>query len=374
MAIITSGTVSTYSFNIQRVIEHAVRRAGLSAEQLAGEQQRIATDLIFSITSEWINAGFPLWTRQYALLPIVAGGTDVSCPVGTNDVLHAYWRILNPYRGDATLTTGADAAVLFGGQPNSDVPITGINPGVYVNFGSSMEVDTIGVLLGASSSITAALQVQTAPDGATWTTVQTLPNTTLVPGQWAYFDLSPSVTAQYVQVILPSAMSTTWTLNQMNYGLANGQDIEIGPLNIDDYWNLPNKQFQSSQPNSAYTDRQLNGPVLKIWPTPNPTAFYNGTITALMRRYIQDPGALYLAAEVPQRWLEALIWRLATLLIYELPDQDQSSQASYFTLMAKQQRITAIEAKATKAEALAWAEERTKAPIKIMPNLRAYTA
>lgn len=340
-------------------------------EQASAEQLQIAQDLVFSLTSEWINAGFPLWTREFLLLPCGIGQTDVVCPVGTVDVFHSYWRILNPWRGGATLSTGADGSVLFGGQPNADVPITGTNPGVTVNFGSPIEVDTVGVLLGNVSALTTTLQLQTSPDGVTFTEVQRLPSTTFSPLTWAYLDLSPSITAQYLQIVSPG--SATWTLNQLNFGLANGQDIEIGPLNIDDYWNLPDKAFQSDRPNSSYVDRQLAAPVIKVWPTPNQGAFYNGTVTALVRRYIQDPGLLTNNVEVPQRWLEALMWRLATALIYEIPDQDQSSQASYFSLMAKQQRIQAIEAKATKSEALMWAEERTRAPIRIAPNIRAYT-
>lgn len=368
----TSGTVSAYPFNLRKVVDHAFRRAGLMPEQASAEQLQIATDLVFSITSEWINAGFPLWTRQYLLLPCGIGQTDVPCPVGTVDVFHTYWRILQPYRGPATLSTGGSGAVLFGGAPNPDVVITGTNPGVSVNFASAIEVDTVGVLLGSVTPFTQALQLQTSQDGVSWTTVQTLPSATYSPLTWVYFDLSPSITAQYLQIIRPG--SVPWGLNQLNFGLANGQDIEIGPLNIDDYWNLPNKAFQSNQPNSSYVDRQINAPIIKIWPTLGTDGFYNGTVTALARRYIQDPGALTNNVEVPQRWAEALMWRLATVLIYEIPDQDQSAQASYFSLMAKQQRIQAIEAKAAKSEMLMWAEERTRAPVRLMPNLRAYTS
>ena len=373
MVVATSGTVSTLKYNQLKVIEHALRRAGKSPEEGAGEQLQIASECLFTLTSEWINAGFPLWTREYLMLSCQIGQADVLCPVGTNDIINSYWRVLSPYRGAATLTTGADGSLLFGGQPNADVTITGVSPGVFVNFGSATEVDTIGILLGGSVSSTSSLQVQTSPDGITWTTVQTLASTTFSPGIWAYFDLSPTLTAQYVQVVFPSAITIAVAVNQINFGLANGQDIPNGPLNIDDYWNLPNRDFRSDRPNSAYTDRQVNYPVLKIWPTPNQSAFYNGTPTALVRRYIQDPGLLTNGLEVPQRWLEAVQWRLAATLIYELPDQDQSSQSSYFGLMAKQQRIQAIEAKATKAEALVWAEERTKAPLRIVPNITAYT-
>ena len=373
----TSGTVSTFQYDQMKVLEHSFRRAGKSITKASGEQIQIATELVYTVTSQWINAGFPLWTRQYLLLPITAGEANVPCPTGTVDVLNTFWRIFNPWRGAATLTTGADATVLFAGAPNSDVTITGTNPGVAVNFLSSTQVDTVGVLLGGSVSVTAALQVQTSSDGVTWTTVQTLISTTFAPGVWSYFDLHPSITAQYVQIILPSVSTTTWTLNQLNFGLANGQDITNGPLNIDDYYNLPDKQYQGSQPNSCFIDRKLNYPVIKVWPCPNVSAFYNGTVTALVRRYIQDPGLLTNAIEVPQRWLEALQWGVAKLLMYELPDEEQSgsgsAQTSYFTLMAKQQRLQAVTQELTKAESLAWSEERNNSPFRVTPNLSPYT-
>ena len=374
----TSGTVSTYPFNQRKVIDHAFRRAGRAAQRASAENIQIAQDLIYTITSQWANAGFMLWTRQFLLLPIAIGSADVTCPTGTVEVLNAYWRAFNPWRGGATLSTGGDGSVLFAGAPNDDVAITGINPAVWVNFGSAIETDTIGVLLGGASPVTAALQVQTSADGLNWATVQTLPSTTFSPMTWAYFDLDPVVTVQYLRVMLPSAVSTTWTLNQMNFGLANSTEVDLGILNIDDYWSLPNKYFSGDRVTSCYTDRQLNNPVIKAWPVPNVAAFYNGTVTALTRRYVQDPGSMTNNVEIPQRWAEALIWRLAKLLMFELPDEGEGGggggQASYFGLMAKQQRVQFIEAEAAKAEALAWAEERTKAPIRMMPDISAYTS
>jgi hypothetical protein len=370
----TSGTVSTYRFTNQKIIDHAMRRAGLQPERMSGEQQGIAQDLLFTQTSEWINAGFPLWTREFILLGPVIGSPDVPCPVGTVDVFHTYWRILQPYRGNATTTGAANASTLFGGQPNQDVTIAGPNPGVEVAFGGPTEVDTVGVLLGGGSPITAALQMRTSDDGVTFTVAQTLPSATYQPGIWTYFDLNPFLMSPYVNIVLPG--SNGWTLNQLQFGLANGQDIEIGPLNIDDYYNLPNKQFSSNQANSSYVDRKLTAPVIKIWPTANSTGFYNGAVSALVRRYIQDPGSLSQSLEVPQRWLEATIWRLAQKLFYEIPptsDQVSASQQSPYAVLARQQLIEKIETNAAKAEALAWSEERTRAPIRWAPNIRAYT-
>ena len=375
MTIATSGTVGAYQFDQRKVIEHAFRRAGLAPEMASAENVEIATDLIFTILSEWTAAGFPLWTRQFLLLGTQIGGTDVPCPVGTTDVIHAYWRQFSPYRGAATLSTGASGASLFSGQASSDVTVAGPNPSVTVAFGTPTEVDTVGVLLGGSSSVTAALNVLVSADGVTWTTAQTLASTTYAPGAWVYFDLSPSVTVPYTQIQMP--ITGSWTVNQLQLGLANSTETEIGPLNIDDYWSLPNKFFQGGRPNSAFTDRQLNNPVLKIWPTPNVNAFYNGTVTALVKRYIQDPGTMSQGLEVPQRGLEALIWRLAVNLIDELPQADssgtQDAQGGYMALMAKQQKMQRLDERAKRAEALFWSEERSGGPIRIQPNVSCYT-
>lgn len=364
----TSGTVSAYPYNQRRVLDHAFRRAGVAVQKVSAEDLQFATDNIYTLTSEWISAGFPLWTRQFFLLGAQVGSPDVFCPVGTNDVFHTYWRILQPYRGPAQSTGAASVNQLFAGQPNADVVIGGPNPGVAVNFGAPQEVDTIGVLLGNVTAITAALQVQTSPDGATWTTIQTLPSATYAPLAWTYFDLNPTITAQFVRLLYVTGGS--WTLNQLNFGLANGTDTEIGPLNIDDYYNLPNKLFQSDRANSAYLDRQLTQPDIKIWPTLNLGGFYNGCLSVLARRYIQDPGALTNNVEVPQRWLEALQWKLAKLILSEMPDPS----GDLISLSARQQRMTNIDKELPKAEALAWSEERNRSPIRWAPNIRPYTA
>ena len=136
--------------------------------------------------------------------------------------------------------------------------------------------------ISAAATVTAALEVQTSPDGSTWTTVQTLPSASYATGVWTYFDLNPSITTQFVKIVLPGTPS--WTLNQVQLGLANGQDILLGGINVDDYYNLPDKQMQGQQPNTQWIDRQLDTPIIKVWPTANPQAFYAGTVTARLRR------------------------------------------------------------------------------------------
>ncbi len=368
---VTSGTITTGGFTQRQVIDHACRRAGFAPQELSAEWIQVAQDLLFLQLSEYANAGFPLWTQEFLLLGALVGSPDVPTPNGTVEVLTTYWRSFQPYRGPATTTSGLDASILFGGAPNADVTITGANPGVTVSFSGPTEVDTIGVLLGGSTSVTAALQVQTSVDGVTYTVAQTLPSATYQPMRWTYFDLNPTVSQSFVRLVLPGA--TSWTLNQVMFGLANGTDTEIGPLNIDDYYNLPNKVFQADRANSAYALRKIDPPTVKIWPTLNTQGFYGGTVAVLARRYIQDPGSMTNALEIPSRWIEAVISRLGIRLMDELPDASANPQAGAYGVAAKQQRRQTLETAATKSEALAWAEERTRGPIRIVPNLSPYT-
>lgn len=375
----TSGTVSTYPYNQGKIIDHAARRGGFDPEHLTSEQIEIATDLLFTLTAEWVNSGFPLWTKEFVLLNAFVGDPNVPCPVGTVDVVTPYWRILNPYRGVCALSSGGSSSTLFGGQPNADVTITGTNPSVSVNFGSATEVDTVGILAGGGVTFSAALAVITSQDGITFTVAQTLPTITYTPGQWSYFDLVPAVSAPFVGIRLTGAGPLV--LNQLNFGLANCQTIPLGSgagpsLNIDDYYNLPDPFFQSGQPNSAWVDRRVDVPIIKIWPTLNLYAFYNGVVCALVRRYIQDPASMTGAMEVPQRWLEALQWQLAKGLMDELPTPKIDQAAGYSAIAVIQdraQRYDRVSKNMARSTQLAWGEERVRGPINLAPNIAPYT-
>ena len=371
----TSGTVSQYSYNITKLLEHAFRRAGFVPEKVSGEGMFVARDLLFTLTSEMVNQSVPLWTQSYDLLSITQGSADVYTPQGTLDVMSAYWRILNPWRGPAVSAAG-DVSALFGGQPNPDVTIAGPQPYAQVNFSTPQPVDTVGVLLGGNAPVTAALALVTSNDGATFATSQTLPSTTFTPGVWSYFALSPVVTAQYLRLQNPG--SGSWTLNQLNFGLASSTDIELGLLSQQDYFNLPNKTFSGNQIVQCWVDRQLNVPILRSWPVPSQYAFYNGTMACFRRRNIQDPGSFTDTLEVPQRWIEAITWHLAARLVLEIPPEmgglDQSGYSAIAKMQDKQARLQMCEQGAQRSDALAWSEERVQGPIRLTPSIAPYTA
>lgn len=359
--VATSGTVSGFPYTNEKIIQHAARRAGFKPQQLSAEDLQVALDSLFSVTAEWSAVGFQLWTRQFLLLGCTIGSPDVATPAGTLEILHSYWRIFLPYRGECTLSDGGFDGNLFSGQPGPDVVVQGPNPFVTVPFSGATETDTIGVLLGGSTTFTGTATVYSSPDGVSFTQAQQYTGT-FVPGAWTYFDLNPTIVTPYLRIVF--MQSGPIAIQQLQFALANPQDIENGPLSIDDYYNLPNKQFRSDRPVSTYQDRQLAGPVLKIWPVLNEGGFYNGTISVLARRYIQDPGTLTQVMELPQYWYEAIVNRLSTRLYLELPGE-LASQA--------RQPLEVLEQLASKSESIAWAENRVQGPIRIYPVMSCYT-
>lgn len=367
-----SGAVLARPYRVGQLIEHAYRRAGVPPQEITGERLQVALDLLFTMLSEYVNAGFPLWTRRFLYLPIKLGSADAPAPYGTVDVLSVYWTQFMPYRGVCETSSGGENTTLFGGAASDDVTITGATPSVTVAFGSTTEVDTVGVLLGGGSNLTAALTLSGSDDGTTFTTLKTLSSTTFQPGVWSYFEIDPSITTPYLRLTCPT---TPWVLNQVNFNLANSTTTAIGTENIDDYYNMPNRQMRGARPNLSFVDRQRDTPVVKIWPTPNPQAFYNGTISVLARRYIDDPGLLTDTLEIPARWFEGVTARLAVRVMDELPpfDMTMNPEVAKLVMSERAARRQTNEGAATKAEALMWAEETSKGPMRIIPDIGAYT-
>ena len=98
-----------------------------------------------------------------------------------------------------------------------------------------------------------------------------------VAGQWTWFDLDSSVAARYFRVL-----ATSGTLGFSQIYLGNmPTEIPLARINRDDYTNLPNKSFQSSRPLQFWFDRQVNQPVMRLWPVPNAQASLNQIVLHL---------------------------------------------------------------------------------------------
>jgi hypothetical protein len=324
-----SNTVSQTVFTTRQVIDSAVRRCKLVAQQITSEYIQIANDQLYLLLSALSNQGIQLWCIEKQIYPLYDGVGDVTLNVGTVDVLNSNLRTL-------TEVTGT----------NTDTATTRT-----IQFDGDTFVSTVGILWDAAS---VPVAFERSEDNITWVTIQS-ETPSAVAGQWTWYDLDSSVSTEYFRV-----RATSGTLGfDYIYTANNPTEIPLARLNRDDYTNLPNKTFQSNRPLQFWFDRQVPQPIMHLWPVPNAAAeFYQ--IVLWRQRTVMDVGIMTQEIEVPQRWYEAIVAQLASKLAMELPD-------------VAIELIPILDSKAEVALRYAMAEERDNSPIYFAANISAYT-
>ena len=324
-----SNTVSQTVFNTRRVIDNAIRRCKLSAQQITAEHIDIANDQLYLFLSDLANQGTPLWCIQRSLYPVYNGLAQVTTYEGTVDILNSNLRSLQQ-------VTGTDA----------------VGPTFHsTDYGTDTIVTTVGIKWTGTA---VPIALQRSDDGAAWTTVQTeTPNASA--DMWTWFDLATVVASRYFRIL-----ATTGTLSYSRVYTGNTPtEIPLARMNRDDYTNLPNKAFLSNRPLQFWLDRQSLSPVMNLWPTPNDAAEVQ-QIVVWAQRQIMDVGTMTQEVEVPQRWLEAVVAGLAAKMALELVEVDPSM-------------IPMLDQKAAIALNIAQMEERDNSPMMIAPNISPYT-
>jgi len=324
-----SNTVSQTVFTTRRVIDNAVRRCKLVAEQITSENIDIANDQLYLLLSDLANQGVPLWCIQKCIYPLYEGTPTITTYTGTVDLLNTNLRTLQEVTGTNTDTSTSRT----------------------VEFSSTGAVTTVGILWAAAA---VPVSLQRSDDGVNWTIIQN-EDQAATAGQWTWFDLTSSISTKYFRVV-----AVTGTLGFSQIYLGNTPtEIPMARMNRDDYTNLPNKSFQSNRPLQFWLDRQAQSPVLNIWPVPNAQATVYQVVTWI-QRHIMDVGTMSQEIEVPQRWYEAIVAMLAAKMALELVEVDVNL-------------IPMLDAKAAQALAVAQAEERDNSPMMIAPNIAPYT-
>ena len=324
-----SNTVSQTVFNTRRVIDNAIRRCKLTAQQITAEHIDIANDQLYLFLSDLANQGAPLWCIQRTIYPLYNGLAQITTYGGTVDILNSNLRWLQQ--------------------------VTGINYTTSVlretDFTSDVVVSTVGIKW---TDTAVPIALQRSDDGAAWTTVQT-ETPSASAGMWTWFDLATVVASRYFRIL-----ATSGTLSYSRVYMGNTPtEIPLARMNRDDYTNLPNKAFLSNRPLQYWLDRQSLSPVMNMWPVPNDEA-ETQQIVVWAQRQIMDVGTMTQEIEVPQRWLEAIVAGLAAKMALELVEVDVNL-------------ISILDQKAASALYIAQMEERDNSPMMIAPNISPYT-
>lgn len=329
----TSGTVGTVQTDVTTLVEHSFRRCGKLPSTVSSEQQLGARESLGFLLTDLVNEGISLWCIQTACIPFQAGVTTYAMPPGTCDLLSAN------YRSYATLTGST------------------ISGAGYSGLFFTSQTSPTNVQIQFTAAGTPALVVEYSQDNVTWyqTAAFALQQTTLAAGTPIAQDIANSVPAYYWRVRDTSGtMLAGATLIWSNVP----SEILMAPLNRDDYWVLPNKSFTALNPLQYWYDKQIT-PQVWVWPVPN-----SGSVQMVVhyQRQIEDVGEFTDILEVPQRWLEYVIFSLSCKVALEIPPAELPPG-----------RLEYLEAKRMESLDRAANGESDGSPIKLQPVLRGYT-
>jgi hypothetical protein len=136
-------------------------------------------------------------------------------------------------------------------------------------------------------------------------------------------------------------------------------EIVLDPWNLDEYNAMPNKTSPGRVLN-WYQQRDLDAPVLLVWPVPDASAKYD-QLVVWVQEYLDTVSSPTQSLDVPRRWYDAITAEFARRLCRSLPEADMGRYA-----MLKQEEMEAVE--------LAEGEERDPSPTNYDMGLSSYTA
>lgn len=346
----TSGIVAGTLVDAAMIIDTAVSRCKISPSDLSAEDISKARNALYLLLLNFSNRGINLWCIEQAFVPNVVGQAGYPLGLGTVDVASANFRQIFRLTNAWTSSAGGNPTFLIDGDLETRCIQTTPNGVLTTSFASPTSVRMLGMCAG--SSFTQTVSVQVSGDGISWRQTQTLPPTMLDSHGWAWYELDPAIPERFFRI----AETGGAILDYRELVIAQDlTDVPMSRYNSDDYQHLPNK-LVTGRPLQYWFDRQRD-PKIYLWPTPNSP--FN-CIQIKRHRQIQDVGDLTNEVDIPNRWIEATIARLAKKLVLELSQADIT-------------RYDILRQEDEEAFFAASSEERDNSPVYLAPDISGYT-
>ena len=305
----TSGTTS-FNLDLNNLVEEAFERCG--HELRTGYDWRTARRSLNLITIEWANRGINLWTVEQGQIPMVTGQALYPVPVDTIDLLDHVIRQDNGTLIQTDINISRIAEPTYSSIPNKLAQGRPIQ--VYFNRQSGMDYQT---------TISIAQNVTIDATTITLDSVAGLPS--------AGFIKINNETISYPNIDTANKQLLNCARGQNNTTAAAHNVIGTNPITVQ------------------------NLPCINVWPTPNPPGSQYLFVYWRMRR-MQDAGSKGSVVEdIPFRLLPCLVAGLAYYMSIKLPNVDPN-------------RIAMLKADYEEQWALASAEDRDTAPLRIVPR------
>ena len=351
-----SNTENQTKIKVAQLIEYAFRSAGKMAEDQTPQYIDAAKQALYYILQDLPNKGVNLWMLKEVLIGTTNGQKVVDLPATTIGIRAANWSYnITPEVFDELPLANPDAELLFNGSlAQYATSLTGVNNWFGASYTSAQTIVNVGFNAYAPAGFaTYNFVLEASNDGVTWSTVETLPTTTLADGTWAYYPINTTV--PYLNYRLRETVASTFSLRQITFNYVQ-QVIPMAPLNRDDYFSLPQQAFASNRALQYWFDKKID-PQIRIWPVPN-NDFQMMQFVLELQPW--DVGNLTNELYVPNRWLRAIQSMLSHELALQVPGVDLA-------------RVQYLEAQAMKHLQSAENGEEDEAPIFFRPNVSYYT-
>lgn len=357
----TSGQVNFTTIDVIGIIEKAVRKCGKMPAMVDSETLDDAASELWVILSALPNVGVPLWTVEKQIYGVHRNQNLIQFSSGTIDVRNCLYRTNTlPSGGTPDSFPGGVAANAFDQDVTTACTQTAPSGYISYNFQSPVVISTVGLLPNSTQTINPVFEY--SADGAAWTQAAPLSSaaSSFTAGTWYWQDidnLSFGNTAQYFRVRETSGIGVL-DMTEVVFGTAP-YSLPMARVNQDDYQNLPNKQGNNGRPLQYWFDKQMV-PQMWLWPS---SAYEFNSIEVWRRREIQDVGALTNQIELPNRWLDALIWEMAFRLALLPNFAVDPNRLSLLKSMRDPNMMTTSP----------WTEERDPSPVYFQAGIRGYT-
>lgn len=331
----TSGTMGQTSMDIAKLIEKTYRRCSIPTGAITPELIDIAKENLFLLFNNFSNRGINLWCLDRELLGLRLSKAGYALPIGTIDILNLAYR-----QTYAALPTASNVFVGVGGRIEYDF-------GVAVSLPLFRVTTAVGYA-GVSYTLAGST------DGISYADIKTILLADYTAGERYWYGMDPAPEYRYWKLTITSAhapdnLAVSW--------YSRYTDLVMSRLNRSDYEALPSKRFEGVPSLQFMLDRAMS-PLLTLWPVPNTE---DNCLAPVLHRQIQDVGnSLTATIEVPDRWVDSVLWELASMCAVEVPAVPADRIA-----LCQQQAATSL----SNAEA----EERDNSPIRVAPDISGYT-
>lgn len=309
----TSGTIGNTNISVSDICRHAALKCGLKASELTSEMSQIMRDNLFLIMTNWTNAHNLIWTLNQKIIGIMPGQYYYDLPSGTTDVSSIYRRYPTVLTGTYA-SSGGTASNAFD-QNTSTYCDTGSNTGwISESFSTNTFIGTYG-FMPYGTLMDSVLTVDISQDGSSWETIDTQSGT-FSDGEWYWFDLSIYRDAKHIRIA--SHSGSNLAIRELAFCSNNRTELLLNHVQKEVYQSLPNKLVPMDMPLMFFFDKQIT-PRVFVWGVP--TLFY-GSLVVNYYRQPMDVGTATNDLEIPDRWLQAIIYELASRSLFELDGAD----------------------------------------------------